>query len=381
MKALHIASFNGNVGDMINHIGFWNSFKKYITPSVDVTQLEIRFFYKSWRLREFDEEFVDYANTFDFVVFGGGGFFDVRWNDSKSGVTIDIAPELLSQIKVPVIFNGLGITVGRSGCEPALARFEKLLDAAAAKENCVISVRNDSSKDKLEKYFGDKYNNAVTEIPDGGFFTAARSFEHPELPPDKKVVAVNVACDQKDIRWPSPSFTYEDFCETFAKATEKLLDEHEDMSLVYVPHIYSDIDTISDIMGKTKDAVRRQRITAAPLLNGSNTPAEYITDLYGKAFLVIGMRYHSNISAISQGTPTIGIVNLGNHIELYKKIGMSERLISVNEGGFEAQLLNAVREIDSDPQKFRNENSELLKSLELKNREYFDKIKSVIPNK
>ena len=381
MKALHIASFNGNVGDMINHIGFWNSFKKYITPSVDVTQLEIRFFYKSWRLREFDEEFVDYANTFDFVVFGGGGFFDVRWNDSKSGVTIDIAPELLSQIKVPVIFNGLGIAVGKTGCEPALARFEKLLDAAAAKENCVISVRNDSSKDKLEKYFGDKYNNAVTEIPDGGFFTTARSFEHPELPPDKKVIAVNVACDQKDVRWPSSAFTYEDFCDCFAKTTEKLLDEHEDMSLVYVPHIYSDIDTISDIMGKTKDAVRRQKITVAPLLNGSNTTAEYITDLYGKAFLVIGTRYHSNISAISQGTPTIGIVTLGNHIELYKKIGMSERLVSVSEGGFEAQLLNAVREIESDPQKFRNENSELLKSLELKNREYFDKIKSIIPSK
>ena len=380
MKALHIASFNGNIGDIINHIGFWNSFKKFITPSVDVTPLEMRYFYRSWHLKEFNEEFVDYANTFDLIVFGGGNFFDIQWNESKSGVTIDIDPLLLSKIKAPIIFNGIGVDIGKDECNTALDKFEKFLDAAVDKKNCVISVRNDGSIDLLHKYFGDKYENAVIEIPDGGFFTSARSFEHPELPIDKKVIAVNVACDKKDVRWPSQTFTYENFCYFFAKTTEHLLNEYEDMSLVYIPHIPSDINVISDIINKTNDAVRRQKITIAPLLNGYNTSAEYIIDLYKKSFITIGMRYHSNICAISQGTPTIGIVNLDKHICLYNKIGMEERLVSVNSGNFELQLFNAVKKINNNPKKYEDENTLLVKSLSRKNQEYFEMIKNSIKN-
>ena len=42
IRALHLASFNGNIGDIANHVGFWNLFKKYVTNDVEVTYLEIR---------------------------------------------------------------------------------------------------------------------------------------------------------------------------------------------------------------------------------------------------------------------------------------------------------------------------------------------------
>ena len=54
MKIIHLASFNGNVGDMINHIGFYNNIRKYVTSDITIKQIEIRNYYRSWNEAAFD---------------------------------------------------------------------------------------------------------------------------------------------------------------------------------------------------------------------------------------------------------------------------------------------------------------------------------------
>ena len=95
IRALHLASFNGNIGDIANHVGFWNLFKKYVTNDVEVTYLEIREYYKSWNLRQFDDSFADLVNRYDLLVIGGGNFFDVKWDYSTTGTTLNISDEIL----------------------------------------------------------------------------------------------------------------------------------------------------------------------------------------------------------------------------------------------------------------------------------------------
>lgn len=75
MKALHLASFNGNIGDIANHRGFYNMFCKYVDKKVEFVPLEMREFYRSWNIRKYDEEFINYINTFDVFIIGGGSFF------------------------------------------------------------------------------------------------------------------------------------------------------------------------------------------------------------------------------------------------------------------------------------------------------------------
>ena len=74
MRILHIASFNGNIGDNASHIGLRNILKTLgVIATID--QIEIRRFYKNYSLfdkQSFDEDFVKMANQYDLVVFGGG---------------------------------------------------------------------------------------------------------------------------------------------------------------------------------------------------------------------------------------------------------------------------------------------------------------------
>ena len=47
MKILHLASFNGNVGDNASHMGLYN-FLNDINPDCNFDQIEIRKFYKNY---------------------------------------------------------------------------------------------------------------------------------------------------------------------------------------------------------------------------------------------------------------------------------------------------------------------------------------------
>ena len=50
MNILHLASFNGNVGDNFNHQGFRPWFEKISGKNINWTQLEIRQFY--WKKKK-----------------------------------------------------------------------------------------------------------------------------------------------------------------------------------------------------------------------------------------------------------------------------------------------------------------------------------------
>lgn len=56
MNILHIASFSGNIGDNISHIGFENILSQ-LHINLDITRLEIRKFYNNYNLG--DKRFFD----------------------------------------------------------------------------------------------------------------------------------------------------------------------------------------------------------------------------------------------------------------------------------------------------------------------------------
>lgn len=61
-KILHLASFQGNVGDILNHQGFYSTYG-HLFGEYQVTKIEIRDFYASAeKQRRFDDAFADYVN-------------------------------------------------------------------------------------------------------------------------------------------------------------------------------------------------------------------------------------------------------------------------------------------------------------------------------
>lgn len=383
MKVLHVASFNGNIGDYANHSGFRRCMNQYVDKKATYTNLEIREFYKSWNIRKFDDNFADFANQFDMLIFGGGNFFEMCWDYSSTGTTIDLSEDILRKIKCPILFNGLGIddkndTVNRDNIE----KFGRFLNTVTSSDQYFVSVRNDGSLKIAEKYFDTSITERISKIPDGGFFVTPKEYEHVEIPNNNKVIGVNLAGDSLKVRFSENGengrITYEQFTEEFASYINAILGLYKDVFIIFIPHISKDLEIATKVLSKVKDSHIRTRISFAPCLNGTITDGDYIFDLYRKCDLVIGMRYHSNVCSIAVNTPTIGIVNFLKHKILYDDIGMSDRIVASDETNFGAKLLEKTKSSLNNLNGMKYENKLLLERLTLENEKYFKSINTFL---
>lgn len=378
IKILHLASFHGNIGDVANHYGFWQQFRKYVSNNIYIENAEIREYYKSWNRKKFDKSFVKYANSFDLIIFGGGNFFEMIWDYSSTGTTFDISSENFMNITTPIIFNCVGVDDRNKTANIInIKKFEKFINACIQKKH-LFSVRNDGSYEIISNYFNRTIKEYVLKVPDGGFFinTSKKSNINENR---ENYVAINLACDRINERWPQHNeIGYEKFCINFGKFINTFLEKHNNYNIIFIPHIPQDLKIISNVMKNINDYYTRYNIIVAPYLSSLDKLCLNNIELYKKAQFSIGMRYHANIISIAYNTPTIGIVNLHKHKLLYKDIKMKDRLVETNMNSFYEDLINRTEYTLKNLTELKRENMKLMEKLEYENMIYFKKIKNLL---
>ena len=344
LRVLHIASFEGNIGDNANHNGTRTLLEKNITNyQLEYTELEIREFF--WKQRFFDNKFVALANQFDLLIFGGGNYFELWVENSCNSTSVDISIEILEKLNAKIIFYALGLDPAQGIAK--IDAFKSWLDYIISKpEKYILSVRNDGAMDTIKTHLGDKYVNAFHWVPDGGFFVETENFYHPELLKGKTTIGINIAGDMLDVRFPDAEghISAAAFLTKLAALIDRLLSENEDLHFLFFAHIYKDIEFISLLLKKVNDWNARKRITVAPYLHGKGAE-KYIFDAYKKCDLIMGNRFHTNVCAIGLAVPTIGFANYRQINMLYEELEISDRYVEVNKEGFENLLYEKI--IDS----------------------------------
>lgn len=342
LKVLHLASFSGNIGDNANHSGTRHLLKENLDFRLEYTELEMREFY--WKQRAFDKEFVALANQHDLLMIGGGNYFEMWVDSSSTGTSVDISREVLDAIKCPILFYALGCDPGQGVSESNLAKFKSFLDLLFSSDRYLVSVRNDGSLGTVMKLLGEDYARRVFKVPDGGFFTRVEEYVHPGIVSGCKNIGINVAGDMLDIRFKPGSgngISYEDFLNGFSSLLNEKLHLDDQLNLVFFPHIFRDLNIISDVLERIEDPLRRKRVMVAPYLQGAGAQ-EYIFDMYRKCDMVLGMRFHANVCPIGLNVPTIGLVNYVQIENLYRELDLEQRMVHVNQRGFEKSLSKLV---------------------------------------
>ena len=335
LKVLHLASFIGNIGDNANHKGVRRMFKRYLKYEMFYEEIEIRDYYISWGKRFFNKDFIELVNKYDLLIIGGGNFFDLYIDKSVTGTTLNISNDILEKIKTPILFFGLGCDPYKGASEEILNKFRNFLKTLIKLGRSFISVRNDGSIKNIKEYVGENFLDYIHHVPDGGFFTEIKDFNHPEVPENKNIIAVNVAGDMTDIRFEldaiGKDISYTKFIKELAYTLNQLLEEDNNIDIVFVPHIFRDLKAISEVLENLKDEYRRKRITVAPYLSG-NKGHDYIFDIYKKANLTVGMRFHTNVCSIGFNTPTIGFSTKHLKVrDLYEEVDY-DRILKLLKG-------------------------------------------------
>lgn len=355
LEVLHVASFVGNVGDNANHNGTRRKLRENLQTELRYEESEIRKYYRNYHKEDglsFDDRFVAAANRKDFVMIGGGSFFDFWLEESATGTTIDISTDQIDEIDVPIVFHGLGCIPPTNVRERIVAKFRTFLDHVLEADHCLVSVRNDGSESNIREHLGDSFADRIHTIPDGGFFMRGGGFAHPEISDRGRTFCINVASDMRRRRFGGEHLSYDRFVSAFAAFADELLRRYEDGGVVFVPHIYKDLEAISDVLEEMDVMFRRNRVTTAPYLNGQGNE-KYVFDVYGKSDVAIGMRFHANVCSIGKGTPSIGLATGHPKVrDLYSGLGLPDRAVSVSDG-FHQELLSVVEETVERPKDVR----------------------------
>lgn len=332
VRILHVASFTGNIGDNASHIGLYNILKKVLGDGIDIEQVEIRRFYKKYSLPDkmnFDEEFVNQANAKDLLIFGGGGFLDYWVPNSDTGTTIDMSENVLEKLSVPTLFVSVGCIPHQPVPDGNIDKFHHFLQLAGRKANIRIAVRNDGSILELKRLFGDEFEGKIVEVLDNGFFFESSSSLFDCRLIDKPYIAINTTLDQLTMRnrligKVDYTIVKTEMCSLLQKIIDKT-----DYSLVFVPHIFKDLQAFKEILENINDFYIRSRVAIAPYVQG-DYGCNLLMSVYNQADVVVGMRFHANVCPLAMGKNVVGLAALDRVIHLYNSLEMQSNVVMAN---------------------------------------------------
>lgn len=342
LRILHIASFSGNIGDNANHIGFRSWVEGLTDRPITWTELEIRQFF--WRERAWGTDLVDQVNSYDALVIGGGNYFELWVENSPTGTSIAIAPELWAQICVPVFFNALGVDPGQGVPEACRERFTSFLDTLLADDRMLVSVRNDGARKNLTDHIGKAQADAVLHAPDNGFFAGFTPATEISLFSDKRVerfITLNLASDMADIRFGAFADGVDGFASEIARAIDELSRCDPTVGFLFAPHIFRDLDVVNRVIDRLPDRLRRTRIAQTPYGTGDGV-ARAVFSYYAASDVCVGTRFHANVVPIGNLRQTLGLVCYPQISALYDEVGQPDRCIDVSVPGFSEILVNRV---------------------------------------
>lgn len=332
MKVLHLASFEGNIGDIANHEGLYIHLKKMLQCEVEVDKLTMRLFYANNQQKKFDTEFVQLVNSYDLLIIGGGNFFELCWDYSSTGTSFDITNDVLKMIDTPILINGIGIDIDKGYSYSNITKFKSFLNTLFASNKVFFTVRNDGSKDVVNNFF-EEYSDKIHVIPDHGFFIKeVPIIKEFEVNNSKKYIGINVAIDMKEIRY--RHITYEKFIKELAEVVNQILKKYN-IDIYLFPHIQSDYTAINDLMKHIDNYFLRTRISVSSLVVGNELET---FKHYKECKLVLGMRNHSTICAIGLGVPSFGMTSYPKPEYIYGELGLQERYLNISENDFFKKL-------------------------------------------
>ncbi len=371
LRVLHLAAFSGNIGDIANHQGFYKQFTKTIPATF--TSLELRRFYKNRSELAFNEAFVEMVNQYDLLVLGGGGFFDLRWDASHTGTTMDFSEQLIQDIKVPVLVNAMGYHEFEDVQEAHVKTFNTFLTRITQHPRWFVSVRNDGSYARMQARYG-KSMERVLRVPDHGFFFAPQHHDLCQLEDANTLwIGVNITNDLFSKRF-NHELNTERFNVLMSDMLRRMLQERPHCKLILFPHTHQDVETIGTLLRMLEDKYKRERIVVAPLfVEGASV--EHVFSLYRLCSAVVAMRFHASVCCIGMQIPTVGLAGHEQISSLYEELGLQEWCVKADREQFANDVLERVNQCLAQKDAIQERYTQVMHTLSEQSDLYLSRVK------
>jgi hypothetical protein len=321
--------------------------------------------------RRFDESFVERVNRdSDALLVGAAVTFDGRPPYAATGMRFDLPLDLWPQIRKPIVFYGLSHRDWRHrGNYHHLERLRLTLETMVAAPNVLLSVRNDGTKQWLERLTG-VASAKILEVPDPAVYVPVTDASHPEIENDKAnvILALNDEITTTLMEELDPSktpdrragwrprgwgrlsrlWTHPSAWETASSAIHReivyalrTLATERELNVIMCVHDPSDIWATGDFVRQLASAERSMCVLAASGLSVPRTPLFY--DLYAKSDVAISLRVHSMNPAIGIGVPVVPVLSQDRMRVFMRDAGLAPLCADVRDPGLSDAIVQRVR--------------------------------------
>lgn len=338
------------------------------------------------------QDFINFANDFDLIIIGGGGFFSAFPAYGNSGCHVDFTFTTLDQIKTPIVYYALGFSTYYGQKYYHTDRLEALLQYAQKNgDRLLVSVRNDGSYDRLKKFIKSEILQSVEVIADGGFFVPVQNHHHLEIEPHRMNIGIQLAGDKTAFRFREVNSLFVRVLrrilkghmevkkirnelkalQSLAHVAERLVREYN-ANIILCPHIHKDLEITGRFISLLPDDIARFHLKIAGIYRGNEDALKQF-DLYRKMNLVLAMRFHSNVCSFALGTPSVGLVTHDQLDEIYKGL-KSDSFVYLSDRNLEEKLWDKIQKILKDPEQEKSQRLSKVQDLRKVNKNFHAKI-------
>jgi hypothetical protein len=305
LRILHVASFNGNIGDALSHIGLYKLLDTDLGISRDdIYQLDLRRFYKNASVDalQFNSDCAADFNKYDLIIIGGGGFLRQAFEKSISGNTFDFEDSFLSKLQSKILFYSIGgINSFEAVTEQAYSKTERFIEKLYADPRFKFLFRTDGSvhNSQFLKALVDKEPSSVVQIFDSAYLNRKQTGSR-----RRNSVIINIGYDQ----------ALESSCglnEVIVRTSQiiaRLYKEDPSIVFEFVPHTYYDVEAFSALCKSLPERIKRNNLKCLQSFTFYSDLQNTI-NAYASARLALTGRFHSTAFAF---------LYTGNFLPLYE---------------------------------------------------------------
>lgn len=299
-------------------------------------------------VRKFDSKFVDLINESDGMIVGGAVALNGRSFYPEAGMRFNLSPDLLQAINKPLVFYGFSYRVWPGQKYEHLDKLFNTLNVIREKDNMLLAVRNDGTKDWLHREFSIDTSFIYT-VPDPGVFVPVKSAQTAphQLIPDRPNVIIAPNDEDREQRYLPHQRT--SIISSLASFIETIVAKHN-ANVILVPHYYDDLLMISQLVDAIKPSIAHQNITCAGLSRISGTNEFY--DLYTKVDAIFSMRVHSMSPCIGLQLPMVPVVTQARMTDFLDTNSLRDLQINAFDPELSTLLYSSFLRLLSKPSDF-----------------------------
>ena len=320
MMILHVASFNGNIGDVLSHRGLYQILQLDMDAKpVTIVKLDIRRFYKNAEKDKlyFNGNIAEYFNEFDLVIIGGGGFLKQSFADSLSGNTFDFDTNFYRTLRTKIVFYSIGgIDALSSANETAYFKTEQFLEKLHTDKLFSLIYRNDGSiqNSRFLTRLRKKDLNQVPSMNDSAYLNVSRKTKQ-----KSNTVIINIGYDQAK----QHRMGLDRIILNTAEIIKDVNAYNPKTIFKFIPHTYYDIQAYTELCLALPEHVNRNNMKCLETFS-FETDLDRAVQAYTDADLALTGRFHSTAFALLYTNKFLPLYSFARSSAQLTSLGLTE---------------------------------------------------------